>query len=670
MILLAAFLLYAVSFAAPKRAITFEDFFSMKRLGVPAVSPDGGKIAFAVKIPDISENKIKTDIWLMDSKTGAARPFTNADASSNNPAWSPDGKFLYFDRSDQIWKQAVDGGEALQVTSFAAGASGAVISPDGKQMLFTAEIYPGCLTEDCNRERLAEAERSLVKARVIDKLFYRHWNAWREGKRSHVFLCDADGKNTIDKTPGDYDSPPVALGGDRDYAFSPDGREICFVRNMDEMTAISTNNDLYIVSAAEGNISKISLSNGNDNSPAYSPDGRYIAYLSMEHAGFEADRQRIMLYNRKENATRELSAGFNLSAASLVWHPSGDDIYFLTDERGNFSLYKVNVKTAKIKAVLKDHFINSYCFMNDKEIILSKQTAAQPSEIYKYNLKSGQLTQLSQLNTALLAELELPQYESFWFTGAKGDSVQGFLLKPPFFDAAKKYPAIELIHGGPQGSWGDDFHYRWNYQMFASDGYVVFMINFHGSTGYGQKFTDSISKDWGGAPYKDVILGTEYVINKYPFIDRDRIGAAGASYGGFMINWIAGEKKQPFKCMVSHDGVFDQPSMYGATEELWFPEWEYNGAPWDAASLYNTFNPADPQRIANFTTPILVVHGERDFRVPYNQGLHLFTVLQRKGIKSRLLFFPDEDHFVQKPQNARLWWKTVHEWFADFLKIE
>lgn len=654
-------------FAADKRAITFEDFFSLKRLGDMAVSPDGKQIAYTLKIPNIETNNFKTDIWLMDVKTKAVRQFTNADKSSTGPVWSADGKFLFFNRSGQIWKMAVDGGDAFQVTDFAPGA---VLSRDGKRILFSAEIYPDCATEDCNKQRLEEAEKSLVKARLIDHLFYRHWNSWREGKRSHVFRCDRDGKNVVDMTPGDYDSPPIALGGEQDYAFSPDGSEICFVRNMDEMTAASTNNDLYIAGLPDGKITSLTRTPGNDNNPRYSPDSRFIAYLSMERAGFEADRQRIMLFDRLDKTTKELTSGFKLSVASIVWHPSGKEIYFTVDERGSFNLYKVNIASAKIEAVLKGHFINSVQFIDQNEIVFAKQTAHMPSEIFRYNLAKKKLEQLSQFNTELLAQLELPAYEPFWFKGANGDSVQGFFIKPPFFDPAKKYPAIELIHGGPQGSWGDDFHYRWNYQMFAAPGYVVFMINFHGSTGYGQKFTDSISKDWGGAPYEDILKGTEYVIKHYPFIDGNRLAAAGASYGGFMVNWIAGGATQPFKCLVSHDGVFDQVSMYGATEELWFPEWDFNGTPWADGSLYQKFNPADPQRIKNFKTPMLVIHGENDFRVPYNQGLQLFTALQRQGITSRLLYFPDEDHFVNKPQNARLWWKTVHEWFGDFLKAE
>ena len=651
--------------AQEKRAITFEDFFSMKRVGGIAVSPDGRNAAFSLTVPNIEENNFKTDIWMLRLADNELRQFTNAEKSSSGPVWSPDGRWLYFNRGGQIWKQGVDGGEAVQVTDFATGAGGAVFSKDGKHMLFVSDVYPDCQTEECNKEKMDAAQNSRVKARIIDRLLYRHWNHWRDGKYSHVFMADADGGNIRDLTPGAYDTPPIDLGSAHDYTFSPDGKEVCFVRNTDPIVAASTNNDLFITTLADNKIIRLTTSKGNDNHPSYSPDGRYIAYASMERPGFEADRVRLMLYDRKKGTYRELTGGFNLSVYDFVWHPDSKAIYFKTPEQGFYNLYKVDVKTAKIEPVLRHHYVGAFTFAGKNKLVLTIQTAAMPNELFLYDLETEKLQQLTFINKELLSRLELPKLEEFWFTGAKGDRVQGFIIKPPFFDPNKKYPAVELIHGGPQGAWGDDFHYRWNYQMFAAPGYVVFMINFHGSRGYGQDFCDAVSKDWGGAPYEDILKGTEYALNTYDFIDRERVGAAGASYGGFMINWIAGAEN-PFQCLVSHDGVYEQVSMYGATEELWFPEWEFNGKPWEKGSLYQKWNPAN--RAGNFKTPMLVIHGERDFRVPYTQGLQLFTALQRQGVKSKLLFFPDEDHFVRKPQNARLWWKTVHEWFAEFLK--
>ncbi len=656
---------FATLFATDKHPITFEDFFGMHRLGTVAVSPDGERVAFDVTVPNIEQNNFKTDLWLLDIKTGKSRQLTDAETSSSGPVWAPNGKVIYFNRKGQIWKLNPGGGEAVQVTDFAPGAGGVVINKQGTKMLFVSEVYPNCKTEECNKQRMEEKKNSKVKARVIDHLFYRHWNRWLEGKRSHVFLTDVNGDNIRDVTPGDYDTPPLDLGSGHDYTFSPDGKEICFVRNTDPMVAASTNNDLFIENLDTGEITQLTTNEGNDNNPNYSPDGRYIAYASMERPGFEADRQRLMLYDRKKKTTRELTKGFDLSVSSMVWSPSGKEIFFTVAENGSMSLYRVTISDGKIKPVLKGHYISAVQFAGENTLIFKEQSEAMPYEIFSLDLKTGQRSQLTQINTERLNRLELSRLEPFSFTGAKGDVVHGFIMKPPFFDPNKKYPAIELIHGGPQGAWGNDFHYRWNYQMFAAPGYVIFMINFHGSRGYGQEFTDAVSKDWGGAPYEDILKGTEYVLSHYPFIDRNRVGAAGASYGGFMVNWIAGAEN-PFRCLVSHDGVYEQVSMYGATEELWFPEWEFNGTPWQKGSLYQKWNPAN--RAANFKTPTLVVHGEHDYRVPYTQGLQMFTALQRQGVKSKLLFFPDEDHFVRKPQNARLWWKTVHEWFAEFLK--
>ncbi|MBN2425229.1 MAG: S9 family peptidase [Calditrichaceae bacterium] len=653
--------------AQDKRAITFEDFFSMKRLGNLAACPDGKWIAYDLKTANIDENSFKTDLWLFNTETRENFQLTAAEKSSSGPVWSPDGKALYFNRDNQIWKIIIADKSELKVSDVPTGASGVVLNATGKQMLFSSEVYPDCPDMECNKQKLDEAESGKVKARIIDKLLYRHWNRWLEGKRSHVFLAETDGKIIRDVTPGDYDTPPLDLGSSHDYTFSPDGKEICFVRNIEDMPAASTNNDLFTTVIDDPAIKKITENKGNDNHPLYSPDGKYIAYRSMGRAGFEADRYRIMLYDRERKTVKELTKGFDFSAANIIWHPEGKDIYFSAQVQDNFNIYRVNIANPIPEAVLKGHYISDMQFLTPEILVFAKQTASMPKEIFSYNLWDEKLTQLTNFNGELLSRLELPAYEEFWFEGANNDKVHGLLFKPPLFDPAKKYPAIELIHGGPQGVWGNDFHYRWNYQMFAAQGYVVFMINFHGSTGYGQKFTDAVSKDWGGAPFEDIIKGTEYVINHFDFIDKERIGAAGASYGGFMINWIAGAgNEHPFKCLVSHDGVYEQVSMYGATEELWFPEWEFNGAPWQEGSLYQKWNPAN--RAGNFKTPTLVIHGENDFRVPYTQGLQMFTALQRQGVPSRLLFFPDEDHFVQKPQNARLWWKTVHAWFEKYLK--
>jgi dipeptidyl aminopeptidase/acylaminoacyl peptidase len=662
------FVLTAWLAAGQKRAITFQDFFSMKRMSSVTVNPNGDLVAFCLTTPNIDANKFKTDIFIYSLKDNTLSPLTQDEKSSTHPVWAPDGKTLYFNRDGQIWKIALDGGEAVQVTHFVAGASDVVIAPGNDKLLFVSEVYPECPTIECIKQKMDSVKNSKVKARIIDHLFYRHWNRWLNGKRSHVFMADMQGNVLKDVTPGDYDTPPLDLGGQHDYVFSPDGKEICFVRNTDPMVAASTNNDLFIYNIESGKITRLTTNKGDDCNPTYSPDGRYLAYLSMETPGFEADRRRIMLYDRKTGKTVELTKGFTLSVGSVFWHPDKKEIYFTCGERGTVSIYKVNIRKPHIVPVLKGHTVADVQFANGNTLIFREQNEAMPYELFKFDLKKHRRTQLTFVNKALLDQLELPRLEPFAFVGAHGDSVHGYIMRPPFFEKGKKYPAIELIHGGPQGAWEREFHYRWNYQMFAAPGYVIFMINFHGSSGYGQAFTNAVSKDWGGAPYQDILIGTKYVLDHYKCIDPNRVGAAGASYGGFMINWIEGGEQQPFKCLVSHDGVFEQVSMYGATEELWFPEHEFNGTPWDPGSLYQKWNPAAPERVRRFKTPMLVVHGEHDYRVPYTQGLQIFTALQRQGIKSKLLFFPDEYHFVVKPQNARLWWKTVHQWFADFLQ--
>jgi len=663
------FLMFAAFlFAGPKHAITFNDFFHMQRIGAVAVSPDGHYAAFDLKTANIEKNNFKTDIWLLNLKTNTLRRFTNAQQSSSGPVWLPDGKTLYFNRNGQVWSKKLSEGQAGPVTDFAAGAGGAVISRDGKQMLFTSDVYPNCKSEACNKKKLEAVKNSPVKARLINHLFYRSWNRWLNGKRSHVILADVNGREARDVTPGDYDTPPLDLGGQTDYVFSADGRAVCFVRNTAKIVAASTNNDLFWEDLKTGKITRLTANPATDNNPHFSPDGRFIAYTAMQRPGFEADRLHLMLYDLKKKTITDLTPHFDRSVQALVWHPAGKEIYFVVSENGSHSIYKVPVKGGKVLPVLKGHFVADVQFVDNQNLLCKIQNEAMPYEIFKLNLQNKKLMQLTHINKTRLDKLQLSELEPFSFVGAKGERVHGFIMKPPFFDPAKKYPAIELIHGGPQGAWGDDFHYRWNYQMFAAPGYVVFMINFHGSRGYGQAFVDAVSKDWGGAPYEDIKKGTDYVLDHYAFIDKNRIGAAGASYGGFMINWIEGGTYRPFKCLVSHDGVFDQVSMYGATEELWFPEWEFNGKPWDQGSLYQKWNPAAPERVRRFNTPMLVIHGERDYRVPYTQGLQLFTALQRQGIKSELLFFPDEYHFVVKPQNARLWWKTVQAWFTEFLK--
>jgi dipeptidyl aminopeptidase/acylaminoacyl peptidase len=648
--------------------IKFENFFTVSRVGTPVVSIDGQKIAFTVNQANINENNYKTQIWVMNANGEYLKQLTSHSSSSSNPVFSSDGNMLYFlssrSGSSQIWKIALSGGDAQQVSDIYGDIDDFILSPDGSNFVLVRKVIPGCETEDCIRQMGEAQKNNPVKARVIDNLMYRHWNIWLEGQYSHLFLLSLDGKTIKDLTPGPYHVPPISLGSSHDYSFSPDGTEISYVTNMDEEVAISTNNDLFSISIQGSPPAKVSFGDGNDNNPQYSPDGKYIAYSSMGQPGFEADRQRIILYNRETKKSVELTAGFTLSVGEIVWSVDSKIIYFTAEEAGNNTIYKISLSDSVINPVLKGHNVSGLHFLNENMLVFSKQTNKMPFEIYSFNVNSKTLSQLTHFNDEILKNFDLPDYEEFWFSGAEGDSVQGFIMKPPLYEEGKKYPAIHLIHGGPQGMWSNEWHFRWNYQMFASPGYVVYYINFHGSRGYGQAFTNSISKHWGDLPYEDLRKATEYVIKHYDFVDPNRLGAAGASYGGFMINWIAGHEN-PYKCLVSHDGVYDQVSMWGSTEELWFPEWEMGGVPWQAGTVYGKWSPS--RLAANFKTPTLVIHGEHDYRVPYTQGLQFFTALQRQDVPSRLLFFPDEDHFVRKPKNAQLWWKTVHEWFDNYL---
>jgi dipeptidyl aminopeptidase/acylaminoacyl peptidase len=654
------------------KPIAFEDFIRIKRVTDLQLSPDGTKIAFVVTVMDVAANRGASDIWIVPSRGGEPRRLTSSPAADMNPRWSPDGRTIAFistrSGSPQVWTIDPNGGEAVQLTRLSTGASGVIWSPKGTHLAFVSSVFPDCPDDESNRKRLEEAEASKVKGRVFDHLLIRHWNAWWDGTRSHLFVVPAAGGTPVDVSPGDFDVPPIALGGAQDYVFSPDGAEIAFVRNIDPelRLGLGTNNDVFLTGTAGGEAKKLTANKANDHSPRYSPDGRYLAYLAMARPGFEADRQCLMLFDRRAGTAVNLTEKLDYSVGDLLWGPGSGAIYFDAEEKGRTAIFKVALATGKIDRVLDGHFLGSLALSPDGgTLYFLMQALNRPNDVWSYDLKSKALGQITKINADLLAGLDMSPAEEFWFEGAAGARVHGFLLKPPAFDPSKKYPLLMLIHGGPQGVFGDDFHYRWNAQMFAAGGYVTAMVNFHGSTGYGQAFTDSITGDWGGKPFEDILKAVGFLHGAYPFIDRTKLGAAGASYGGYMIDWIEGHT-DIFDCLISHDGVFDLRSMYGATEELWFPEWEYHGTPWTSPEQYTKWSPS--MSVPRFKTPLLVVHSANDFRVPLEQGLQLFTALQRLGVPSKLLYFPDEDHFISKPQNAALWWKTLHEWLATYLK--
>ncbi len=726
-LLVLAFTLPAL--AQAKHPFTFDDMMKLKRVGDPQVSPDGKWVIFSVVDVDLEANTKTPHIWIVPTAGGQEREII-ADQDADRPRWAPDGKRFAFlsnkEGGSQVWVAEVDGAAGAvtathKVTMIATEAGGELWSPDGKNILFTSDVYPECDGEPdaenaCNAKRLKEAEQSKVKALVFDHLLYRHWNAYKEGKRSHIFVIEVPPiGGTIghlisdiprDLTPGDYDAPVFSLGGQDDYAFSPDGQEICYASNHDKNPAASTNNDLWIVPVSVGagdspaqvlaKTKNITADNpASDTSPLYSPDGRYIAYRAQQRPGYESDRFRLMLYDRKTGQRRSATDDLDFWVGSFVWSANSTHLYMVVETAGRQvvlglspSLFNPNQRDG-LSIWTDDPKSASFGYSDDlalapeDSLVFTRMSLQHPTEIYKlgpgnsheriYRPESGTAgaVALTHINDTLLSQVAMSPLESFWFTGAHDDKVQGFLVRPPNFDAAKKYPVKFLIHGGPQGAWGDDWSYRWNPELFASptsstpSGYVVIMINFHGSTGYGQKFIDAINGDWGGAPYEDLMKGLDYAEKTFPFIDKNRECALGASYGGYAINWILGHTDR-FKCLVSHDGMFNAESAWGTTEELWFNNWEFTGTPYDNRASYQKWSPH--QYAKNFKTPTLVIHGQRDYRLDVSEGFQLFTTLQMEGVPSKMLYFPDEGHWVLKPQNSRLWYKMVNDWVDQWTK--
>jgi dipeptidyl aminopeptidase/acylaminoacyl peptidase len=649
------------------RPMTAEDLWAMGRVGAPAVSPDGRSVAYTITRYDMETNRGRTDIWVVPVAGGTPRQLTSGSASSSSPAWSPDGRQLAFLSSrggdgSQVWLLPVDGGEARQLTRLEGGAAGPVWSRDGRSLLVTSQVWP---EGDALADRMKRIGGTKSSAMIYDELMYRHWDEWEDGKRSHVFVVDVATGSARDLTPGPYDTPPIALGGFRDYDMSPDGAELAFVRNIDVPTAVGTGNDIWLVSTSGGEPRLLTENDANDVSPQYSPDGRWIAYLAMERPGFEADRTQLMLYDRRSGEHRSLTRNLDRSVDEFVWSADSRVLYFLGQDEMWRSIWRVAVGGGEPVRLTQERYIASLALTPDaRTLVVGRQASTLPTELFALDANGRELRQLTHTNAELLGRLALQPAEPFWFNGAGGTRVQGFLIRPPNFDASRKYPVVYVVHGGPQGAWSDHFHYRWNGNMFAAPGYVAVLVNPRGSTGYGQQFTDEISGDWGGRVYEDLMLGLDHVLTTYPFTDATRLAAAGASYGGYMMNWFLASTDR-FRALINHDGVYDFRSMYGSTEELWFPEWEFRGMPWTNREAYTRFNPSE--HVENFRTPMLVIHGGLDYRVPLEQGLQVFTALRRRDVPARLLYFPDEGHWVLKPQNAQVWWETVYEWLDRWL---
>ncbi|HKS81979.1 MAG TPA: S9 family peptidase [Candidatus Acidoferrales bacterium] len=658
-----------------RRPITFKDLISMNRVSDPQISPDGQWIAYTVATPDLDANKTSRNIWIVPVSGGPARQLTRG-GSDMRARWSPDGKRLAFlssrDGAQQVYTIWLEGGEASRLTSISTGADNELWSPEGNTIAFVSSVYPDCHDDACNSARDSEKEKSKMKARVYDRLLFRHWTEWWDGKRSHLFVVPAAGGKPKDLTEGaDYDVPPFNLGDPEAIAFAPNGEELCFTANTDKDAALSTNGDLFVVPVnGSAQPARITTNPGNDWGPVYSPDGQWIAYRSQSTAGYESDRWLLMLYNRKSAKHTSLTEKLDQSVDAIAWTRDSQALYFLSESKAEMPLYAIPIEGAKEPTtVIPNGFNSEFDVSHDGKLIaFTRSTLAMPAEIFVADGNGTDIRQLTHQNGALLSQLELPAAEPFWFAAADGKQVEGLLLRPPNFDASKKYPLLFLIHGGPQGAWDDSWGYRWNPEVMAAPGYAVLMINPRGSTGYGQAFTAEISKDWGGKVYDDLMKGLDAAIAKYPFIDSTRIAAAGGSFGGYMVDWIATHTGR-FKCLISHAGPYDEVSMYGATEELWFMDWEFGGPPWSNPELYQKWSPSEfAAALSKYKTPTLVIGGEMDFRVPYNQDLEFFTALQRQGVPSKLVIFPDEGHWVLKPQNSQFWYKTFLDWLAQYLK--
>jgi dipeptidyl aminopeptidase/acylaminoacyl peptidase len=659
-------LLTSVALFAQRQTFDVQTMLSLSRISEPALSPNGKQVAFTVQTVDVEKNIKPKQIYVVPVAGGSPVQLTRDGNDNERPRWSADSELIYFisDRSgaSQIWVMDNVGGHARQVTRLSTEASGLLVSPDGKKLVFESSVYPECGADDaCNKDKIDAEAKSKVKARIYTSLLYRHWTAYETKRRQHLLVVDADGSHPKDLTPGPHDVPPFSLGGPDDYTISPDSIEVAFTMNVDPEPATSTNSDIYTVPIAGGEIRKITIGLGADNSPLYSPDGKLLAFRSQVRAGYESDRWRLIVLDRATGKVSNLTEALDRWVGSMMWLPDSERLVFTSEDRGRTGLQMIAVSGGGLRPIISGaSTLDDVQFSPDGEtIIYTQQSGSKPVEIFKATAGSGTGVALTHFNDMAIQNSTVRPLEEM-----KVDDIQSFILKPPDFSPVKKYPVLFLIHGGPQGAWGETWSYRWNPQVFASAGYLVVMPNPRGSTGYGQKFIDDINGDWGGKVYDDIMTVADHVA-ALPYVDADRMAAAGGSFGGYMIDWILGHTTR-FKALISHSGVYDLRSMAGETEELWFPQWEFKGMPWDNPDMYARWSPSFFAN--NFKTPTLVLHGELDYRVPVGQGMQLFTALQLQKVPSKIVLFPDEGHWISKPQNSVLWYGQFLEWVGEWLK--
>jgi dipeptidyl aminopeptidase/acylaminoacyl peptidase len=663
---------------ADTRGLSAIDLASLRRISAPTPSPDGKITLYVLRETDMAANKASTDIWSLSLRTAKATPqrLTADAANDSNPVWSVDGKYIYFLSSrggtSQIWSMSSDGSHQTQVTNYPVDVAGFQLSPDGTRFAFWSDVFPECDTLKCTADKFAARGQAKATGRVYDRLFVRHWDTWKNGTRSHLFTAplDALDATVMVSKPLDGDVPSKPAGEGDEIAFSPDSRTLYFaLRQAGKSESWSTNLDIFAVAAdgssAPRNVTPNDM--GKESVPLLSPDGKYLAWLSMARAGFEADKQRLMLMNLASGAVRNITKDWDRSISAFAFSGDGKTIIAVAPHLGTTPLWRIEMASGKVAQLTTGGSVDAFA-LQGKDIIFTRHDLEKPADLYRMKQSGGKAIQLTRVNADKLADVAMGQPRQISFKGWNNETVYAWVIAPVNFDASKKYPVAFLVHGGPQGSFGDQFHYRWNAQTYAARGYGVVMIDFHGSTGYGQAFTDSISQDWGGKPLVDLKLGWAAALKQFVWLNEDKACALGSSYGGYMMAWIASQWADEFQCLVNHAGVFDKRAMAYTTEELWFTEWE-NGGPPFAPGVADKMAKDDPIRFVDqWRTPTLVIHGEKDYRVPYTQGLGIFTALQRKGIPSRLLMFPDENHWVLKPENSVQWHDEVIGWLDRWLK--
>jgi dipeptidyl aminopeptidase/acylaminoacyl peptidase len=668
--------------ASPDAAQPFSarDLVRLERISELAVSPDGKRVAYTLRTTDMDANKGRTAVWLLDTrKHAAAVRLTEVGTNAGSAEWSADGHSIYFlsnrSGSSQVWRMdaaridaqhTAPGEEPAQITNLPLDVGSFRVSPAMDRVLVSIEVFPDCADLACTRQRLDAAAHAPERGVLYDKLFVRHWDTWGDGRRSQLFGIALDASGLANATPqrlspGIGDVPGKPFGGREDYAFSPDGRQVAFsMRSGKVGEPWSTNFDIYLVAAGGGQPQNLTADNPAwDGQPAFSPDGTQLAYVATDRPGFEADRFHLVLLNLKSGIKRPLTQNWDRSISTFAWSPDGKTLFATTDHLGQHPLWAIDSGTGHSSAITGDGDVEGFTAA-PRRVFYTLSTLASPADLYAVGIAGGKAQQFTHLNQAALAQRKLGDFEQFSFPGWNAENVFGYVVKPADFKRDRQYPVAFVVHGGPQGSLANTWHWRWNAQSLAGAGYAVVMIDFHGSTGYGQAFTDSISGDWGGKPLEDLQLGLAAALKQYPWLDGDHMCALGGSYGGYMVNWIAGQWPDRFKCLVTHDGIFDNRTMYYSTEELWFPEWENGGPEYANPAAYAKHNPID--HVGEWKTPTLVIHGQLDYRVPYVQGLSVYTALQRRGIPSELLYFPDENHWVLKPANSVQWYDTVIGW--------